>query len=311
MRKVGKILLKGLMLLFGSLPLKVQYANARFLAWLAGSVLGYRRDDVMINLARSFPDKKYGELKKIKKNFYRHFADVIVETFWFGASHRPERLRKQRICSIVNPEVIGELYEKCPSVVIMYSHCGNWELYGGIENYNYGESPTHISEDNFTVVYKRMSSKVWDEILHENRIAPVKDRKGFPGYVESNDIVRYVFKHRGEKKFYNLNTDQSPYYNSGANLDIEFMHQQTRTMTAAAALARKFSMGVVYLNMRPESRGHYLLEFTTITENAAQESVEYIMKRYYELLEKDLDAMPENYLWTHRRWKIDMNEKNS
>lgn len=307
MRKFGKILLKGLLLLFGSLPLKIQYANARFLAWLAGSAIGYRRDDVMVNLSRSFPDKKYEELKEIKKKFYRHFADVIVETAWFGASS-PKRLRRQNICRIVNPEVIGALYEKCPSVVIMYSHCGNWELYGGIENYNPTDIPTHFTEDNFTVVYKRMSSKVWDEILHENRIAPLKDRKAFPGYVESNDIVRFVFQHRGEKKFYNLNTDQSPYYNSGANLDIEFMHQKTQTMTAAAALARKFSMGIVYLNMRPESRGHYLIEFTTIAENAAELSVGQIMGKYYELLEKDLDAMPENYLWTHRRWKIKMND---
>ena len=304
MQKLGKILLKCLLLAFGSLPLKVQYVNARFLAWLAGSVISYRRDDVMVNLARSFPDKKYGELKEIRKKFYRHFADIIVETAWFGACRNPERLRRQQICRIVNPEVIGELYEKCPSVIIMYSHCGNWELYGGIENYNPGGAPTHISEDNFTVVYKRMSSKVWDELLHENRIAPLKDRDAFKGYIESNDIVRFVFEHRGQKKFYNLNTDQSPYYNSGANIGIEFMHQQTFTMTAAAALARKFSMGIVYLNMRPETRGHYIIEFTTIAENASEMSVPDIMGRYYELLGKDIDAMPENYLWTHRRWKL-------
>ena len=304
MRKLGKTLLRGLMLMFGSLPLKVQYANARLIAWLAGDLIGYRRDDVMINLSRCFPEKKYDELKDIRKKFYRHFADLIVEAVWFGACRNPERLRRQNICRIVNPELIGALYEKCPSVVIMYSHCGNWELYGGIENYNPDGVPTHFSEDNFTVVYKSMSSKVWDEIIHENRIAPLKDREAFKGYVESGDIVRFVFQHRGEKKFYNLNTDQSPYYNSGANVELEFMHQHTYTMTAAAALARKFGMGIAYLNMRPESRGHYLIEFTTIAENASEQSVEQIMGKYYELLEKDLDAMPENYLWTHRRWKM-------
>ena len=297
-----KHLLRAVMLLFGALPLKVQYANARFLAWLASDVIGYRRDDVMINLARSFPEKKYKELIQIRKGFYRHFADLVVETLWFGASG-PKRLRKQRICRIANPETISSLYEKCPSVVIMYSHCGNWELYGGIENYNFSDIDTHISEDNFCVVYKKMSSKVWDAVLADNRKAPLKDKKGYDGYIESNDIVRYVFNHRDEKKFYNLNTDQSPYANSKANVQVEFMNQPTLSMTAAAALAHKFSMGVVYLSMRPESRGHYVLEFTTITDNAAEMSAEDMMKQYYKLLEKDINAMPENYLWTHRRWK--------
>lgn len=303
MQKFSKILLKGLLTLFGSLPLKVQYANARLLAWLAGSVIGYRRDDVMVNLARSFPDKKYEELIEIKKKFYRHFADIVVETAWFGASS-PERLRKQNICRIVNPETIGAVYEKAPSMMVLYSHCGNWELFGGTVEYSRNNPEAHFAEDNFTVVYKRMSSKVWDEILHENRIAPLRDKEAFDGYIESNDIVRYVFRNRDRKIFYNLNTDQSPYYNSGANIEVNFMHQKTFTMTAAAVMAQKFSMGVVYLNIRPESRGHYLMEYTVIAEDASQMSAEQIMGKYYELLEKDINAMPENYLWTHRRWKL-------
>ena len=303
MMKIGKFLLSALLRLFGLLPLKVHYAFAHFLAWLAGSVLGYRRDDVAINLARSFPDKKYAELIRIRKDFYLHFADIVVETVWFGACNA-RRLKKQRIVEIVNPEVIGHLYEIAPSVVVMYSHCGNWELYGGFVFYNYSEIDTHIREDNFCVVYKRMTSKVWDEILAENRCAPLKDPKGFQGYLESNDVVRYIFSHKGEKKIYNFNTDQSPYQNSTANIDIEFMHQKTKTMTAAAALARKFGMAVAYLNMRPDRRGHYLLEYTTICEDASSMTPAEIMGRYYELLEKDLNAMPHNYLWTHRRWKL-------
>lgn len=302
MTPTGKYPLRALLLVFGALPLKVQYANARLLSWLASDVFRYRRDDVMINLARSFPDKKYKELKKIRKEFYRHFADLVAETLWFGASSA-KRLRKQGICRIANPEVIASLYEKCPSVIVMYSHCGNWELYGGIENYNYSDTDTHIREDNFCVVYKKMSSKVWDAVLADNRKAPLKDRKGYQGYVESNDIVRYVFNHKDEKKIYNMNTDQSPYANSKANVLVDFLHQPTLSMTAAAALARKFGMGVAYLSMRPESRGHYVLEYTAITDNASLLSAEEIMKQYYRLLEKDIEAAPHNYLWTHRRWK--------
>ena len=308
MKSLGKYLLKAVMAIFGILPLKVHYALARFLSWLACDVVGYRRDDVMVNLSRSFPEMKYEELTRVRKDFYRHFGDLIAETVWFGASSAA-RVRKQRIVEIANPEVINHLADVAPSVVTMYSHCGNWELLGGIENYNYTDTPIPFRENNFCVVYKALSSKVWDDIMRDNRCAPLHDSRNFPGYIESGDIIRYAFKHRDEQKFYNMNTDQSPYFNSGANVDIEFMHQRTRTMTGAAALARKFGMAVAYLSMNCDRRGHYVLQYTTICEDASTMSAADIMKKYYELLERDINANPANYLWTHRRWKIRMDNQ--
>lgn len=301
MKPIGKYPLKAILLLFGALPLKLQYANARFLSWLMSDVAGYRRDDVMINLARSFPEKKYKELIKIRKAFYRHFADLLAEALWFGASG-PKRLRKQRICRIQNPETIAGMIDRCPSVVALSSHYGNWELLGGLEQFNYSDTDSGIREENICAVYKKLSSKVWDAVMADNRQAPLRNGKS-SGYVESSNIVRYIYTHSGEKKLYSLITDQSPYANSVANAKVDFLNQPTLTMTAAAAIARKFSMGVVYLSMRKESRGHYVIKFIPITENASAMGTEEIMQRYYNLLEEDIRFAPENYLWTHRRWK--------
>jgi len=295
-------LLKAVLRLLGSMPLKVHYRFASFLAFMASSVIKYRPEVVAVNLARSFPKMGYGELKVQIKEFYKHFADLVVETVWFGACSA-ERLRKANIAEIVNIEEMNRLYETTPSIVTMYSHCGNWELYGGVGSYNLTDKPSCFREDNFVVVYRRLSSKVWDLLMQENRKAPLIDSAGFEGLVESDSIVRYIMRHKGEKKIYNFNTDQSPYIDSPANIFVDFLHRDTKTMTAAAALAHKFGFSVVYQNMRPERRGHYLIEYTTICEDASSMSVEDIMQRYYELLQKDIEAMPANYLWTHRRWK--------
>ena len=40
-----------------------------------------------------------------------------------------------------------------------------------------------------------------------------------------------------------------------------------------------------------------------LSDNASAEKPDDIMKRYYKLLEEDLQAQPWNYLWTHKRWK--------
>ena len=303
MKNIGKYLMKGLLALFAALPLKVHYAISGFVAWLACSVLHYRTDDVMINLSRCFPDKNTYELRAIKKDFYRHFARVIVETVWFGGCRNPQRLKKSHIVEIVNPEVMGHMYEVSPSVVVMYTHCGNWELLGGIESYNYSDEPIPVAEDNFCVVYREMSSRMWDEIMRDNRFAPLKDRKNFQGYIESKQMVRYAFTHRDEKKIYNVNTDQRPYFPGPEYMKVNFLHQECQTMSAAAALAHKFGFSVVYQRMmeKPDGFG-YFLEYVPICENGAVMSTENMMNRYYELLEKDILEQPANYLWSHRRW---------
>ena len=302
MHKLGVFLLKVPLRLLGLLPLRVHYALGRFVAWLAEDVVRYRRDVVMHNLTKAFPEKNVWDLKPIRKAFYQHFGELVAEAVWFGGCRNAKRLRRARLVEVENPEVAARLFEAAPSMVVMYSHCGNWELYGGIESYNYTDKPLPFNEQNFCVVYRELSSRAWDEVMRDNRFAPLKDRKHFPGYIETKDLIRYAYSHRDEKKVYNVNTDQRPYFASPANMDVDFFGQRVQTMTGAAALARKFGMSVAYLSMRRERRGHYVMRYEPICEDASKLGVAEIMQQYYRLVEADIRQQPENYLWTHQRF---------
>ena len=302
MHKLGVFLLKVPLRLLGLLPLRVHYALGRFVAWLAEDVVRYRRDVVTHNLTKAFPEKNVWDLKPIRKAFYQHFGELVAEAVWFGGCRNAKRLRRTRLVEVENPEVAARLFEAAPSMVVMYSHCGNWELYGGIESYNYTDKPLPFNEQNFCVVYRELSSRAWDEVMRDNRFAPLKDRKHFPGYIETKDLIRYAYSHRDEKKIYNVNTDQRPYFESPANMDVDFFGQQVQTMTGAAALARKLGMSVAYLSMRRERRGHYVMRYEPICEDASKLGVAEIMQQYYRLVEADIRQQPENYLWTHQRF---------
>lgn len=299
---IGAFLLKVSLRLLGLLPLRVHYALGRFVAWLAGDVLRYRRDVVMHNLTKAFPEKNVWDLKPIRKAFYQHFGELVAEAVWFGGCRSPKRLHRARLVEFENTEQAARLFEQASSIAVMCSHCGNWELFGGIASYNYTDTPLPFTEQNYCVVYRALSSRAWDLVMRDNRFAPLLDRKHYSGYIESKDLVRYAYTHKDEKKVYNVNTDQRPYFTSPANLDVDFFGQRVQTMTGAAALARKFGMAVVYLSMRRECRGHYVMRYEPICENASDMSVEEIMQQYYRLLEADIRRQPENYLWTHQRF---------
>ena len=74
-------------------------------------------------------------------------------------------------------------------------------------------------------------------------------------------------------------------------------------MFGGASLARKFGWSVLYASLFPVGKGHYEWRFTQICPDASKLTVREIMDEYYNLLQKDIEAAPWCYLWTHKRWK--------
>ncbi len=292
-----------LMRLLALQPLKMHYFWGRCLSWFVSGPMHYRRDVVMINLARSFPEKKYSELRKIADDFYKHFGDLFAETFWFAGSHDTKRLRDSHICEMEHADVLNRLYNDCPGVIVLTSHLGNWELTGGILNYVYAPDKVDFGEKNTTVVYKELSNSFWDKVFGDNRCAPIAKENKETCYVESRKILRFVIAHRNEKRLYIFPTDQCPYKYASAHTVDNFMHQPTLTMTGGAALAHKFGFAVVYMAFKKKENFGYKMSFREICPDASKFTPEDIMNKFYSYLEEDVNAQPENYLWTHKRWK--------
>lgn len=305
-RTIGVVLVEALLGLLARLPLGFHLGFGRFLSWLLRDVIHYRRDVVMTNLSRSFPELKYGELKELMKKCYGHFGDIVAEAIWFGGCKNArgrERLNRSHIVDIVNPGVFNEVYESSTNVMVLSSHVGNWELLGGWFSYNHNkEVPLKSGPEEIGVVYRRLKSKLWDRVIEDNRCNSLKDTD-FDGYLESLEVFRFAIAHRKQKFIYIFPTDQYPYHIASKHNVGKFLNQETLAMTGGAALACKFGMSVNYLRWKVVGRGRYSVEFVPICSNAADYTPERIMEMYYAELEKDIKDQPWNYLWTHKRWK--------
>lgn len=286
----------------GRLPLKFHYFMGDVLAWCAMNVFHYRTGMVWKNISRSFPDLKYRELKKIYKNFYRHFGEIFAEAIWFGGSSY-ERLNRSGIVTVMNPEEISEMYKASPSMTVLSTHCGNWELLGGFLGYRTATGGRIVFEEkDITVVYKRLTNEISDKVFALNRIAPLED-VGTECEVESGNILRYSIKHKDEKRVYIYPTDQAPYYKSGPHPIGKFLHQETKAMLGSVGVACRLSHSVVYMKMKRVERGRYEMSLIPICRDASQMKPEQIMRKYYDLLEQEINETPHNWLWTHNRWK--------
>ena len=300
MRKFAVKLARGAVKVIGRLPLKVHYFFAGLITWILRDIMRYRNDVVLTNLARSFPEKKYWDLKPIYNDFYKHLGELFVEAIWFGASDY-KRLYKSGIITVTNPEVFNDMFLKTPNVTVMFSHCGNWELLGGFLGYRTatGEKIV-IEEKHINVVYKELHSKFSDEFFKRNRVNPL-EIVGTSCEIESSKILRTAIKKRNEKGVYIYIADQYPYmsaYEVG-----EFLSQPTLAMLGSAGVAHKLGHSVLYLKMKRVQRGKYEMTFIPICEDASKMTPEDITRKYFDILEEEIRETPHNWLWTHKRWK--------
>ena len=300
MRKFAVKLARGAVKVIGRLPLKVHYFFAGVITWILRDVMRYRNDVVLTNLARSFPEKKYWDLKPIYNDFYKHLGELFVEAIWFGASDY-KRLYKSGIVTVTNPEVFNQMFLNTPNTTVLFSHCGNWELLGGFLGYRTetGEKIA-IEEKHINVVYKELHSKFSDEFFRRNRVNPLEE-VGTECEIESSKILRTAIKNRNDKAVYIYIADQYPYMSA---YDVgEFLCQPTLAMLGSAGVAHKLGHGVVYLKMKCVQRGKYEMTFIPLCEDASKMTPEEITRKYFDILEEEIRETPHNWLWTHKRWK--------
>ena len=302
---IQKAIIQGTMAVLSALPLRLHWANAHLVGWIAMHLVRYRRKVVEENIDRSFPDAPEHLRKRYVRDFYRHFGRLVCETIWFSHT-TARRMERSQIVSAVNPEESARLQSVAPGTIILAGHYANWELLFGFEHFALPEGSADnyaFKRSNVAMVYKKLNSPLWDEIFRECRLRLLGT--DFENYIESAGILRHVVEHHGDGYFYMFDTDQRPYANAKAVMDVEFMGQPAQTMYAGAGVAHKYGLAVSYLSMtrKPSGKG-YLCELKTICDDASKMEVQQIMDEFYRLLEADIRKDPGEYLWSHKRWKL-------
>ena len=119
--------------LFSHFPFAVLHACSGLLARVASDLVGYRRPVIRGNIERSFPERSEAEHRQIERLYYRHFADITLESiknFSISDEEARSRMGHKRV------EVFEPFFRAGRSVLIAGGHFNNWELYAMTANQN-------------------------------------------------------------------------------------------------------------------------------------------------------------------------------
>ena len=268
------------------LPLRVLYLLSDFIYLVLYYLVGYRKKTVFQNLEKSLPDKSPQEIKRIARKFYRQLCDIFIESAY--RIHMGEKENTRRI-HYKNPEIPQDYYNQGKSIVLLLSHYGNWEW------------PTRISKlssHDILAIYKPLQNKYFDRLFLQ-----LRGQFGAIG-IPMESTLRTLISYQRNNKPCILYTvaDQRPQWTSIQHWTT-FLNQDTPVITGPEKIAKRFNYPVLFLDLQKLKRGYYSVEFKLIYENPDAVPEFHVSRRYQAMVERNILQRPEQWLWSHKRWK--------
>ncbi|MGC3978015.1 MAG: lysophospholipid acyltransferase family protein [Paludibacteraceae bacterium] len=274
--------------LLSYLPFWLLYLVSDFIYLIVYHIVRYRVNVVRENINRSFPEKTVREKKQIEKKFYHHFGDMMVEMLKMMSLSDEEVLKRMKY---IDYEPVIKHYEEGRSVILYTSHFGNWEWLSSFSLHLPKDKPVYQ-------VYKKLSSDLSNKISFKTR-----QRFGAVN-VEMKELLRKIVELKKENKLgmFGMISDQSPRRVPDLHF-VDFLHQPTSVITGSEQLAKKFNFPVYFVSIRQVKRGYYTATLQPLALQPTETAEYEITTKYMELLEKDIRRQPEQWLWSHKRWK--------
>ncbi|MDZ7879454.1 MAG: hypothetical protein U5L45_17380 [Saprospiraceae bacterium] len=284
MQYLGYLAFRCVVSLFSILPFSTLYRLSNGVAWLLFHVIGYRKKVVFNQLRACFPDKSSAEINQIARASYLNLSDIMLESVK-GFSMTKAEFSERYI--FTNPELVHDATASGGNSIHMAAHYTNWE-WGVIS------LPLFIKR-HIVGIYKPLSNKYIEAYGRKQRgqfgieLVPIGETSVAFERLKNTPSAYFFVSDQ------NTNSDKAHW--------VTFLNQDTACPYGGDKYARLYDYPTYYLDMQRIKRGYYQLTFEKIADNVGTLPDEEVTRRFMLKLEKILLFKPENWLWTHKRWK--------
>lgn len=250
--------------------------------------LGYglaprRRAIVLRNIAICFPDMTAGARRRLARRHFAAFATAFAECAiaWFGSDSK----LANRV-DVVGREHLTAALAQDKGVILYTGHFTGLEISGRF---------LKSLVPDFACMFSHRSNPLLDEIQRRGRrrcaheSIPNDNVRAMLGRLERNAVVWYA-------------PDQVD--TSGRGVPIPFFGEPAITSTAASRIARVSGAAVVPFGYRRlAGTARYELRFHAPLAHLPSDDPVADTRRLVAVLEELVHAAPEQYQWTHKRFK--------
>ncbi len=275
------------------IPLSVVRALGRSLGRLGYRLLGSRRRVALENLRAAFSNHSEHELERIAHGSFETVAVSFLELLWFPRLDFA-RLRHEAVVENAE-EVRRDLGDR--GAVVIVSHMAGWEFI--LQGVN-AAFPGRTS-----VVYKPLSNPLTDRFIYAWR-----SKFGLK-WIPMQTAVGDTMAEAQGGGIVILAADQSVPKES---IRVPFFGRSVPTAKGPAALSLKTGVPIYLCRLRRVSNETYRGDLVRVPSEGihgySETNVVELTSRFTAMTEEYILRDPDQWMWTHKRWKHWVAEEN-
>jgi KDO2-lipid IV(A) lauroyltransferase len=235
------------------------------------------------------------EIKKLAQGFYTHMLRSMGENLvlpWLAK----KTLQKKAL--VKGTEYLDELTATTKKgAIFITGHLGNWEL-GPIA----GMSHLPRWQGYIDVVRKPLKPAWLEKALFK------RYRRAGLNVINKNQALLKVYHALRKNHALAFVLDQHASCDNGDGIKVAFFEKDAGTFQSAARIAQHKGIPVLGFRCYRRQDNKHVLEFLPpipwATHKDPQEAVRLNTLKYNQLLERLIVDYPEQWLWSHKRWKV-------
>ena len=238
---------------------------------------------IQSNIKKVYPEIKPENLNKITRLMWNNYGRVFSE-YMFIKNFRNGKLAKNII--IDGSEIINQINLSKKPVIFISGHFANFELMAmQLEKLGI----------NLSAIYRPLNNIFLNKVMERIR----------KKYICKNQIKKGI---GGIKKLIEL---QKKNYSTALMIDqrvsegiySNFFNQKALTTTIPAQLVKKFNMSVVPIYIERTDNINFKMTISKPINFPEGATTEDITDRLNHIIEKMVNHRPEQWIWSHNRWK--------
>lgn len=267
------------------LPFSIIYFISDGVAFLLRYVVRYRTNVISENLKLSFPDKSDAERKKILKESFRNLSDIILESMKGMSMNYKQILQRYQFKNI---EILDPYYKNGQAVLGVAGHLANWE---------WATRCIGMTLDHQVLgITKKINNPYIHKYIHKKRTEECVLT------ADTKDTSRAFINNIKAPTLFVLIADQSPLKVNHA-VWLDFLNRKTPFLHGPETYAKKYKLPIMFMPIVRTSRGVYEVPLEILITDPSNTKKGEITKIYAKRLEQFILAHPEQWLWSHNRWK--------
>jgi KDO2-lipid IV(A) lauroyltransferase len=228
------------------------------------------------------PNVSDKEIKIITKNMWGNYGKILAE-YVFLKDFRKSNFKNK--INIKGQEILENIKRNNEPVIFVSGHFNNFELMA-----------MHIEDSgvNLAAIYRPLNNKFLNFIMEKIR----------KKYICQNQIKKGISGTKQLLSFFKNKTSIALMIDQRVSEGIrtEFFKRKAYTTTIPAQFVKKFNCKVVPIYIERKSN-NFQLSISNPIQFGREDSIESITQQLNSILEKMILRNPEQWIWSHNRWK--------